>query len=182
MEVTAIWPIGHVLFGFVLFDLFRRRFSEEMNFYKLFAIFFFSMIPDVDLLFDLPSLIAFTPLYHGGFTHTVFFALFLIGLTYSGATFFFKENRNILTLACVIGLASHLIGDIFIGAGGIALFFPLSDIKTNLGIYTYLDNLDPRPQINFYQFFLINDIIVACGTFLYIMAQRSLKSEIPSYN
>ena len=182
MEVIAIWPIGHVCFGFILFDLGRRRFSESTGFYKILAIVFFSLLPDIDMLFDLPSLFAFTPKYHGGFTHTVFFVLICITLTYLITTFLLKENRNVITLACTIGLISHLIGDIFIGAGGIALLLPVSDIKTNLGIYTYLDNLDPRPPINFYQFFLINDVIMVCCFFLYKIIQRSLKSDIVSYN
>jgi membrane-bound metal-dependent hydrolase YbcI (DUF457 family) len=134
------------------------------------------------MLFDLPSLFAFTPKYHGGFTHTVFFALICITLTYLITTFLLKENRNILTFACIIGLISHLIGDVFIGAGGIALLFPVSNIKTNLGIYSYLDNLDPRPPIDFYQFFLINDLIMICSLFLYKIIQRNFKSDITSYN
>ena len=150
--------------------------------YEIIAIIFFSLVQDVDLLFDIPSLLNFTPKYHGGFTHTVFFVVICITLTYLSTTLILKERRSILTLACIIGLISHLVGDIFIGAGGIALFYPMLDIKTNLGIYTYIDNLNPRPPIDFYQFFFLNDIAMVCCLFLYKMIQKSFKSDRISYN
>lgn len=162
-----MWLVGHICFGLLFIEMLLRKLKVQLNKTLIAFAIIFSLLPDIDLLFDIPSLIAFTPAYHGGITHTIFFLVGFVSIVFVCSTILVNEQRLAYTLTCFVGLSIHLIADVFVGAGGIALLYPLSNIQTNLGIYSYIDRLNPRPPIDFYQFFIIFDAATFCIYFFY---------------
>ncbi|HMV42004.1 MAG TPA: metal-dependent hydrolase [Leptospiraceae bacterium] len=101
---------------------------DKIRFY--FLVFFFSILPDIDVISFLLGIPYSHPLGHRGFTHSILFSI-LIPIPF---LYFFYRNRDfklyqicILWFAFFLSSFSHAVLDAMTNGGlGVCLFYPVS--------------------------------------------------------
>jgi inner membrane protein len=103
-------PIGHSLFGLVIFYLFKRQIMR-WNFLLLFLVIFISNLPDLDFL---PGFFVGEPnRYHHGISHSLGFLMILTGLIYFCVNFWDKTKSKIISGWFLLFSSFHVILDFF---------------------------------------------------------------------
>lgn len=133
--------VVHVLFTIIVLDLFRDHILKDKRKIPLHYIFIggvAGLLPDADvpLFWLLNNFFGIdVPWFHRIFTHTfLFIAVFLLS-----ALIFFTFNRKMSEVFGIIafGVAFHIFLDWFF-TGGIAPFYPFSDVTYGLNLFGML--------------------------------------------
>jgi inner membrane protein len=120
-------PIAHGLFGSSFVAAVLKRPLDKRFLAPLFAGAVLSVLPDFDFLLVFAT---GNDLWHRGFTHSIFFAVFVGWVI----CLYFGRGRRREGLAYALAFASHFILDFSttkIG-GGLQLFFPFSEKRYGL--------------------------------------------------
>lgn len=121
-------PVGHTLFGWII-GSHRKHSGTRSTFFLFLAVFVFSNLPDMDLLFGLPS--GNPNQYHHMWTHSIGFAL-LWGVL-AGLVVRILNHQHSLKIGFFVFLLilSHLTLDFFTldksAPYGMQLFWPVTE-------------------------------------------------------
>ncbi|MBI2652162.1 metal-dependent hydrolase [Candidatus Woesearchaeota archaeon] len=129
--------VVHVLFTIIVLDLFRDHFLKDKLKLPLHYVFIggvAGLLPDIDvpLFWLLKNFLGFEiPWFHRVFTHT--FLFILIFLVISLIYFDFNRKMSILFMVITFGVGFHIFLD-WLLVGGVAPFYPLSDVSYGLNL------------------------------------------------
>ncbi len=156
--------MAHGLLGAALVAASRKNFRFRRDWRAMSLGAALAVIPDFDLIFS--WILGFSVKTHGGFTHSIVFAL-VIGLL---ASFLIGEKNIRGFMTYPLAILSHGILDVVTRKefGGSALLWPVSSYKFRLGWFDYFE-FYPSPATEPITVILDNALDICCYELMIFM-------------
>jgi len=142
-------PIAHSIIGSTFY--FASRDSSKWRTITLLAYIIAASLPDFDFFSVVNGTLQFSNLYHRGFTHSIFFAVFIFVITALFMRISFKKKISPFLLFVLV---SHVILDFFsfdspesVNGHGVQLFWPLSN-EYYISLVTFFRGPETQDLLN----------------------------------
>ncbi len=121
------FAFGHLIFAWIFGKIYEISSKNKISHYGWLFLLIGSVLPDIDYLFEW----TFFAGIHRTFTHSLFFALLVLGISLITFKLMNEKRSNEYSYLLFVGILIHLIVD-FVSVQGIMFFWPAQIYLTPL--------------------------------------------------
>jgi membrane-bound metal-dependent hydrolase YbcI (DUF457 family) len=121
------FAFGHLIFAWILGNVYEISSKKKISHYGWLFLLIGGVLPDIDYLFEW----TFFSGIHRTFTHSLFFALIVLGVSLITFKLMDENNSKEYSYLLFVGILIHLIVD-FVSVQGIMFFWPAQIYLTPL--------------------------------------------------